>query len=259
VSNTVSPAAVDSDDVLLAAIERATALVSERVSAAVDPSADWVDRVRGGLSVLLELFDEQPSLARMCVVQTLAGSSRVLARHGQVIDELAWVVDAGRAAARRQPPALTAQGVVGGALGVIRARLLEEDGCPLAELLNPLMSFIVMPYLGRASARMELHRPISDSAKAGACRAERQRRSGSRDTRLTPRTVRVLDAIASRPGLSNSELGAHAGVTDSGQISKLLTRLARHGLIESRPRAVAHAWRLTGDGYDLVASVRLSR
>jgi ATP/maltotriose-dependent transcriptional regulator MalT len=256
VSDAVSPAPRPSEDVLLAAIERATTLVQERIDLVVDPNGDWVDRVRGGLCALLELFDEQPSLARMCVVQSLAGSARVLARRGQVVDQLAWVVDEGRAAARRQPPALTAQGVVTGALGVIHARLLQADGGRLAELLNQLMSFIVMPYLGRASARIELHRPISTSPKAVARRTPSKRPSNARNPRLTPRTVRVLDAIASRPGLSNSELGERAGVTDAGQISKLATRLARHGLIESRPRAVTHAWRLTAEGYDLVASVR---
>jgi DNA-binding MarR family transcriptional regulator len=247
------------DDVLLAAIEQATALVHARVNTTVGPSDGWVERVRGGLSALLELFDEQPSLARLCIVQALAGSPRVLARRGELVDQLAFVVDEGRTAARRQPPPLTAQGVVGGALGVIHARLLQAHGDRLAELLNPLMSFIVMPYLGRASARIELHRPVNASAKAAAWRIPRKSPSNGRGIRLTPRMVRVLDAVASRPGLSNSELGARVGVTDSGQISKLLTRLARHGLIESRPRLVAHAWRLTAEGYDLVASMRLSR
>ncbi len=51
--------------------------------------------------------------------------------------------------------------------------------------------------------------------------------------RLTDRTVRVLAAIAARPGLSNSQIGQRAGITDQGQISRLLSRLARVQLIEN--------------------------
>ena len=49
--------------------------------------------------------------------------------------------------------------------------------------------------------------------------------------RLTYRTLRVLGAVAERPGASNREVGAAAGMTDQGQISKLLARLEGLGLI----------------------------
>jgi hypothetical protein len=203
---------------------------------------------------LLELFDERPGLARLCVAQALAGPPQVLARRAEVLEQLAWIIDEGREVARRQPPPLTAVGVVSGVLGVIHARLLEDDGGGLIELLNPLMSFIVMPYLGRAAARIELHRPVRVTAAPAGRNCTPRPLENGRDTRLTPRTRRVLGAIAARPGLSNSELSVRAGVTDQGQISRLLARLARHGLIESRPRVVTHSWRLTPEGQEFVAS-----
>jgi len=54
--------------------------------------------------------------------------------------------------------------------------------------------------------------------------------------RLTDRTVRVLAAIAAiaaQPGLSNRQISQRAGITDQGQISKLLSRLAGLQLIEN--------------------------
>ena len=45
--------------------------------------------------------------------------------------------------------------------------------------------------------------------------------------RLTYRTVRVLTFIGEHPGASNREIAEGSGIADQGQISKLLTRLAR--------------------------------
>jgi AcrR family transcriptional regulator len=242
------------DERLLEAIEQSVALVRERASVARVPSG-WLERVRAVLFALLELFDEQPRLAQLCVVQALAGGPEVLARRGQALECLTQVIDEGRRAARREPPALTAQGVVNGALGVIHARLLDPDGGSLLDLFNPLMSFIVTPYLGPGAARIELHRP----PPVAHAPFEHERTSAvpaAVSIRLTPRTTRVLSAIAAQAGLSNAEVSVRAGVTDQGQISKLLARLAALGLIESRPGNLTHAWRLTRKGHELEQTIR---
>lgn len=246
-----------SDEHLLAAIEQSVALIDERASLSYNAGDAWVERVHAGVFALLEVFDERPQLAQLCVVQALAGGADALARRREVLERIARIIDEGREVARRQPPPLTAEGVVSGALGVIHARLLDTGAGGLVDLLNPLMSFIVLPYLGSGAARIELHRPAP--ARAAAAPAEHDRTSSpvSRlETRLTPRTKRVLATIAARPGLSNSEVSVRAGITDQGQISKLLARLARLGLIESRPRKVTHAWRLTRKGHELERTLR---
>lgn len=76
---------------------------------------------------------------------------------------------------------------------------------------------------------------------------------GNIDVRITRRTVRVLRALASHPGSSNRQTAEYAGITDQGQCSKLLARMARRGLIaNARPRAhrtgQANAWKLTVKG-----------
>ena len=81
--------------------------------------------------------------------------------------------------------------------------------------------------------------------------------------RLTYRTVRVLAAIAAEPGLSNSQISQRAGVTDQGQISKLLSRLARLQLIESAGhggrKGASNAWRLTHRGEAVERAIRHER
>ena len=72
------------------------------------------------------------------------------------------------------------------------------------------------------------------------------------DMRLTYRTVTVLAAIAAQPGLSNSQLGEHAGIADQGQISRLVSRLARLQLIENTREASARAPPSRGGSRDMV-------
>ena len=78
--------------------------------------------------------------------------------------------------------------------------------------------------------------------------------------RLTHRTVRVLMAIAERSGASNREIAERSGIVDQGQISKLLTRLARLGLVENtgdgQEKGASNAWRLTARGAQVVRATR---
>src|SRR6202035_2251939 len=139
----------DRDAFFLGAFEQALEQLSERVFAACEPRARWRERIRAGLQALLGTFDEQPSLARLCVIETLKGGPAVLVRRREVLDVLAGVVDEGRGEGRAGsgPPALTAEGAVGGVLAVIHARLLACDSGLLIQLLPALMGMIVLPYL----------------------------------------------------------------------------------------------------------------
>ncbi len=56
----------------------------------------WRERVRGGLWVILSFLDEEPVLARICVVQALGGGPRVLECREQLLGCLAGVLDEGR-------------------------------------------------------------------------------------------------------------------------------------------------------------------
>jgi AcrR family transcriptional regulator len=246
----------DRGDCLLAAIEQALELMSERASAAYGAHERWVDAVRAGLYELLALFDQEPRLARLAIVQSPAAGPAALEHRREILDRLARVIDAGRAEARTEPPPLTAEGVVGGVLGVIHTRLLRPSSGSLIELLSPLMSIIVLPYLGAAAARRELSRP----SPAPLAAVKLSNGLDGLNVRLTHRTLAVLKVIAAEPGLSNKEIGQRAGVTDAGQISRLLARLADRRLTENtgggQPMGAANAWRLTRKGEDLENAIR---
>ncbi len=251
------------EDCFLAAIEEAVEEASRTLRAAYARETSWCAGIRSALAALLELMDAEPLRARLCVVEALAAGPRVLAYRARVLAELAEAVDRGRAAApvAADPPELTAEGVVGAVLAVLHARLLARDRDPLRELLGPLMSLIVLPYLGPTAARMELQTaPRSVAARPVPFELGRRDPLAGLNIRLTYRTLTVLSAIDEHPGASNREVASRAGIADQGQISKLLSRLARLGLIsnsgEGQRRGGANAWVLTPRGEQVERATR---
>jgi predicted transcriptional regulator/AcrR family transcriptional regulator len=244
---------------LLAAFEQVLALATEGASAAFDAQEGWLDSVRAGLLALLEFFDQQPALARYCLVHSAQAGPGVLAARSEVLDRLARVLDDERAPSRSYPPPLTAQAVVSGALGVLHERLSKPNPGALLELSNPLMSFIVLPFLGAHAARGELRRPV-DAATAEQHSVPFDLLPDSGKDLNDHRTVLVMRVLAGEPGPSNREVGLRAGVKDQGHISRLLARMVRFGLIENtrdaRTRGGASAWRLTASGVELEAAIR---
>jgi AcrR family transcriptional regulator/DNA-binding MarR family transcriptional regulator len=249
----------DREDCFLAAFDDAIGRASERVLPAYQVSGRWRERIRSALMALLRFFDERPSTARVLVLESLGGGSKVLERRQRALRPIVAAIDGGRGDARAglEPSPLTAEGLAGAVLAVIHARLLEGDGEPLVYLTNELMSMIVFAYLGPAQARRELEYPRPKRSE----RSERGAPDPLRDIemRLTYRTVRVLMALAADPESSNRVLADRAGIADQGQISKLLVRLKGLGLITNMrdrlARGEANAWVLTEKGREVHGAI----
>jgi AcrR family transcriptional regulator/DNA-binding MarR family transcriptional regulator len=252
----------DREDCFLAAFNHAVDGLELEVRAGWDAQLGWTARVRGALAALLVALDREPAIRRLVFVEALAAGPRVLARRASVLEGLAGVVDRGRVNAPVPGllPGLVAEGVVGGAFGVIHARLLELRSGPLLALLGPLMAMIVLPYRGPTAAAKELERPVPRPVEraAGRDRDALSRRAGVAspvDYRLTVRTQMAMAAVAGRPGLSNLEVSEVIGVADQSQISRMMKRLQDQGLVENaqaHTKRQARAWRLTPDGEAVV-------
>ncbi len=255
------------EDCLLAALEESIQAASVPVLQAYRQGGSWQEQIRAALEALLQFLDHEPEVAQLVVVQSLAAGPRVLACRARALTPLIDAVHAGRAHVKGEGPTptpVTAEGVVGGALSILHARLLAPEREPLTALTPALMSMIVLPYLGPAAARRELDRPAPDPAppRDPARRVELERLRHV-PIRVTQRTVAVLSAIAARPGASNRQIGTAAEVVDQGQISKLLHRLAERGLIENTaanlPKGTANAWTLTPEGATIERAVNPTR
>ena len=248
----------DREDCFLAALDQAVERARARVVPAFEAGEGWVERIRAGLRALLEFLDDEPGLGRLAVVDALGAGPVALERRSRVVGVLIDAVDRGR----REPRAplglkrFTAEGVVGAVLAVLHARLSESEPRTTIGLLGPLMGVIVLPYQGRAVAAREARRPAPRRRPAAPAGADPLR---DLEMRLTYRTVRVLAAIAAVPGASNREVALAAGVSDQGQISKLLVRLERLGLVvntgEGHARGEPNAWRLTPKGREVERTI----
>jgi AcrR family transcriptional regulator len=253
---------------LVALLEETAERVERELEAAGLQSVGWRERVRGGLWAILSFLDSEPVLARICVVQALHGGPVVMECRERILSRLAGVLDEGRREGQRgeQCTLVTAEGLVGGAFGVVYARLRGADRCPLTGLLDELMGMVVLQYLGTRAARREQQRPAPGLSRVpragGGVNGAGLERDPLEDLpmRLTYRTARVLQCIAERPLASNRTVASSAGVADPGQISKLLRRLERLGLAVNagggHQSGEPNAWKLTAKGEQLARSIR---
>ena len=244
---------------LTALVEDVVGSIEQELAEADLQRLPWQERIRGGLAVILAFIDREPTLARVCVVQAAQGGASILAYRRRILDRLAEALDEGRGKGPRAGDCspLTAEGLLGAACGILDARLAEGVHEPLMGLLGELMSMIVLPYLGPAAARREQSRPVPVPGAAPAGRPPLMVAADSDPLqeipmRLTYRTAKVLECIAAHPGVSNRMVADRAGISDQGQISKLLARLERLELAENRGdgqlRGEPNAWTLTALG-----------
>jgi AcrR family transcriptional regulator len=255
------------EECLLAMFEEALEEIAEEIKAAELDGLSWRERIRGGLARILGFFDREPVLARVCAVQMLRGDQRVLERRAEILAHLAEAIDEGRDASARggSVPALTAEGLVGAAHAIVYARLLKPHDEPLTFLLNGLMGMIVLPYLGPEIARREQARAVpkptvTPPADTGEVVPAADRNPlESIPMRVTYRTAKVLERIAEQPGISNRQVADQAGIADQGQMSKLLSRLQRLGLIantgQGHTKGEPNAWALTPTGLQVAQSI----
>jgi AcrR family transcriptional regulator/DNA-binding MarR family transcriptional regulator len=265
------------EDCFLAAFQdgvaRARALVVdayERESGGV-----WRESVRAGLCALLVFLDEEPGMGSLLVVDALRAGPRVLRARAEILEQLGRVIqeDGSRGSGARELPSLTGEGVVGAVFSVIHTRLQSSRSGSLVGLLNQLMAIVVLSYQGPVAARREQAQPLpTRSAERDGVRPPGGVFNGMLQVsipagmRLTYRTMRVLSAIGEHPGSSNREIGELAGASDQGQISKLLLRLEKLGLVENatehersrRPSGEPNAWCLTPSGREIWQTVIVS-
>ena len=274
----------DREGCFLAAFDDALARIATVVVPAYEGKRAWHERIRAGLTELLGFFDEDPGLGRLTVVESLLAGPRVLERRNTVLARMIGVVDEGRGetGAGSGPPALSAEGVVGAVVSILYARLAAsptsaggvwpianahregsgEQGSLMA-LRGSLMSMIVLPYLGKAAAGRELARAVPTPRTTNGAGSGGVFPFRDLGLRVTYRTLVVLEAVASNPGASNRRLGDVSGVSDQGQMSKLLARLERAGLLTNdgagHVKGEPNVWHLTGQGRAVVDAIEPSR
>jgi AcrR family transcriptional regulator len=247
------------EECFMAVLEEILAEIVAVVAPAHERESTWSERLRAALIALVELLEREPK-AGMLVLSYLLGYGRSSPElRAKVLARVQGAVDEGRLEpiAGRVLSPLTAEGVVASVTVALHTRL-QTDPTQLRALVNPLMWTVVLPYLGPAAAARQLRQTMPDRAPLSPAPARDI--APKLNMRLTYRTASTIEVIAALPGASNAEVSARVGIADQGQISKLLSRLARLGLIENTGPGQAHgaanAWQLTDSGKQLESKIR---
>jgi DNA-binding MarR family transcriptional regulator len=259
------------EECLQAAFEEGLKRLARAVDQAAGGERSWLDRLRAGLVAFLGFLDDEPTWGRLLILDRRVADGTVGLRcQLRVPGVLTSLLDNGAprtAGERPLEPTLTSEFVVGGAISVIRAQMLNGDGRVLVRLAPALMSFMVRPYLGQVAANTELEGRSSANDDATdvplvPSREAELARAASLPIRVTHRTTMVLRAIARAPYSNNRAIAEAAGLTDEGQTSKLLARLERQGVIENvgigAARGEPNAWLLTDAGRRTLALIGAS-
>lgn len=265
--STFYAAFADRNELLLTVFDQVTEQAGRAMAAARQAEHSWLDGVRAALIELLGLFDEVPGLARFLVAGSLAGDELLLAHRTTALSVLAGDLEQGSPVASTEvlPAPFGGEAIVGAIVAVLHSRLLEEPVPVLRPLSGSLMSMIVLSYFGVEAARAELARPCPRPSPATGIQllaAEALPPGGHRPAlRVTQRTIQALVAVGERPGISNRDVAAAVGIRDSSQVSHLLARLRRLGLVEdtrASRRGAQKSWQLTTDGVRLLTLVGVS-
>ncbi len=145
------------DDCFVAAYDAAIERIREQVETACEGAEGkaWPDRVSAAIAALLGLFDEEPALASIVLVEGLRAGRGVYDRYQAALDSFVGVL--GRGAPRPQVgdevPAATEEAVIGGIASLLGRRILGGEGERLSELFPAILEFTLAAYMGAEEAR----------------------------------------------------------------------------------------------------------
>jgi AcrR family transcriptional regulator len=145
------------DDCFVAAYDVAIERIREQVVAACEAAEgrEWPERVRAAIAALLDLFDEEPALASIALVEGLRAGRGVYDRYQAALDSFIAVLGDGapRPQVSGEVPEATDEAVIGGIASLLGRRILGGEGERLSELFPEILEFTLASYMGAEEAR----------------------------------------------------------------------------------------------------------
>lgn len=149
----------DKHECFLAAYDMAVERILDEVVANCDGEQSWPERVRGGLTTIVDLFALDPELARTAIVEVAAAGADARQRHWNAITRFTEFLEDGRQlAGGRELPDSIALMAAGAVSGLIFDELLTGRAERLPELLPDLLFAMLVPYIGPSAAAEEMRR-----------------------------------------------------------------------------------------------------
>jgi len=142
--NTFYEQFADKEECFVAAYGEVARHMEKVICDAAKQHAEWTDSVAAGISAAVDFFVESPDLARLCLVESTAAGSKVIARHGETIDFYAKKLKEGRPEKDRGKQMPEAERVLVSGAGTLIARRLNEGREDQLETLLPDLVEIIL-------------------------------------------------------------------------------------------------------------------
>jgi AcrR family transcriptional regulator len=140
------------EEVFLAAFDAARDEVMRRVKeGSADPDAEWQGRIEGGLAAFLGFVAEQPTLARMCMIEALSATPETSRRYEDAYEALVEMTKRGLPQDERLPDTI-AETLVGGVAWIVYQQIRRDEAERAEDLLPELTEFMVAPFVGAGMA-----------------------------------------------------------------------------------------------------------
>jgi AcrR family transcriptional regulator len=136
------------EEVFLAAFDSARDEVLRRVEeGGADVDGNWQEQIEGGLAAFLGFVAEQPTVARMCMVEALSATPATTKRYEDALDAF---VELARKTLPRDGrlPKTIAETLVGGVAWIVYQQIRRGEAERAEDLLPELTEFMMAPYLG---------------------------------------------------------------------------------------------------------------
>jgi AcrR family transcriptional regulator len=149
----------DKHDCFLAAYDMVVEEVTSQVIASCDGRQPWLERVRTGLTTIVNMFALDPELARTAIVEVSAAGADARQRHWDAINRFTeFLVDGEELAGDRDLPDNIALMAAGAVSGLIFDELLTGRAERLPTLLPDLLFAMLVPYIGPGAATEEMRK-----------------------------------------------------------------------------------------------------
>jgi AcrR family transcriptional regulator len=149
----------DKQECFLAAYDLVVEKVLDEVIASCDATQPWLERMRIGLTTVVERFAVDPELARTAIVEVAAAGSEARQRHWDAITRFTeFLAEGEKLADGRELPSNIGLMAAGAVSGLIFDELLTGRAERLPELLPDLLFAMLVPYIGPGAATEEMRR-----------------------------------------------------------------------------------------------------
>jgi AcrR family transcriptional regulator len=139
----------------IAAYDAVDQYLARRLTELVSAEDKWPDQVAAALTETLRFFAARPSLARLCLVESVAVGEGMASRRERTVTRLVDLLRPGRelrSGARELSEGIE-EALAGGFVTLIARRVVAGEAGQLARFASGIVEFTLAPYLGLEAAR----------------------------------------------------------------------------------------------------------